>query len=138
HVRTGRGRDGGDPGRLADAGLVRGRGVPPLDRIQRATRTQAPLHRAGPAPGHRAQALPAAARQPEHAVPRRERNRRGALVTSTTTKRPRVAAAAKHANGKVANGNGKPAGPGLRPSPPPAVPRGETAAELPDWRKFVG
>ena len=38
----------------------------------------------------------------------------------------------KHANGKHANGgNGKQA-------EAPVVPRGETAAESPDWRRFVG
>src|SRR6185369_11107447 len=143
HVRAGRGRDGGDPRGLADAGFVRGRGVPALDRVERATRAEAAVQRAGAAPGHRAQALPAAARQPEHAVPRRERGRGGALVTTTTKRRPaarpgvgppiRNGAREARANGKAGNGgtNGKHAS-------LPEVPRGETAAESPDWRRFVG
>jgi len=66
-------------------------------------------------------------------------------VTTTTRRRPRSAAvggtngerevrgAAGGGSGKLGNGNGNGKHASL-----PEVPRGETAAESPDWRRFVG
>ena len=65
------GRDRGDPRHLAAARLVRGRDLPALDRVDESAGAQAPLRRAGAAPGLRAAPVPGAEGSPELAVPRR-------------------------------------------------------------------
>ena len=102
HVRAGRGRDGGDPRRLEHARLVRGRGVPALDRVPQPARAQEALRRAGAAPRDGAQALPAAARQPELAVPqataRTTRRRRDDAKPATKRRQGRAGAQAPAAS----------------------------------------
>src|SRR5262249_25000980 len=108
--------DRGDPRNLAAARLVRGRSLPPLDRVQGSARPQTSLRRVGSAPALRAAPVPGIQGTPGSALPV---DREGGGVT------PRIERV-RRKNGSAPGQNG------LGEAPRPI------AADVGPWRDFVG